>query len=299
MALSGKQFTISAGDFEATISEVGAGLRRFTFRGTDVTVPVGADVLPTKCAGAVLVPWPNRIRHGKYRFGGEQQQLALTEPELHNAIHGLARWARWTPSVEQSARVTLVQDIVPQTGYPFEVAVEVTYTVHEDFGLSVSTSAHNHGRGPAPFGAGFHPYLSTHGATLDETSVRLPAGQRLLLDDASVPVGVQSVDGTPYDLRAGKRLKGLRLDDGFTGLDVTQGRGAAEVYSKAGGAQLWFDETFGYLQVFTYDDLGGAGPGIAVEPMTCAADAFNSTHGLIVLDPGGTWAGSWGITPVQ
>lgn len=298
MALSGKQFTISAGDYEATITEVGAALRRFTFRGTDVTVPVGTDVLPPKCSGAVLVPWPNRIRHGTYRFGGEQQQLALTEPELNNALHGLARWVRWTPSVEQSARVTLVHDIVPQLGYPFEVAVEITYTLHADFGLSVSTSAYNHGSGPAPFGAGFHPYLSTHGATLDDTSVRLPAGQRLLLDDASVPVGVQAVDGTPYDLRRGKRLKGQRLDDGFTALDVTQGRGVAEVRSKAGGAQLWFDETFRYLQVFTYADLAGAGPGIAVEPMTCAADAFNSTHGLIVLDPGGTWVGSWGITPL-
>src|SRR5690349_9771338 len=127
MALSGKQFTVSAGDFEATISEVGAGLRRFTFRGVDVTVPVSPDVLPAKGSGAVLVPWPNRIRHGRYRFGGEQYQLSLTEPELNNAIHGLARWARWMPSVEQAARVTLVQNIVPQTGYPFEVAVEVTY----------------------------------------------------------------------------------------------------------------------------------------------------------------------------
>jgi len=298
MALSGKQFTISVGDYEATISEVGASLRRFTFGGNDVTVPGATDTLPPKCSGAVLVPWPNRIRHGTYRFGGEQFQLALTEPELGNALHGLARWVRWTPTVEQAARLTLAHDIVPQKGYPFEVAVEVTYTLHAEFGLSVSTSAHNHGTGPAPFGAGFHPYLSTRGATLDETTVHLPAGQRLVVDDASVPVGVQSVEATPYDFRGGKRLKGLRLDDGFTGLDVSQGRGVAAVQSPGGGAQLWFDETFRYLQVFTYADLAGAGPGVAIEPMTCAADAFNSTHGLIVLDPGGTWAGSWGITPL-
>jgi aldose 1-epimerase len=299
MAWSGKQFTISAGDYEATIAEVGAGLRRFTFRGADLTVPVGTDVLPPKCSGAVLVPWPNRIRHGKYQFAGQEQQLAITEPKLNNAIHGLARWARWTPAVEQAARVTLVCDVVPQPGYPFEVAVELTYTLDADFGLSVSCSTHNHGSGPAPFGAGFHPYLSTHGATLDETTVRLPAQQRLLLDDGSVPVGVQSVDGTQYDFRAGKRLKSLRLDEGFTALDLSQGRGAVEVHSNGGGARLWFDETFRYLQVFTYADLAGAGPGIAIEPMTCAADAFNSTHGLIVLDPGGTWSGSWGITPLQ
>jgi aldose 1-epimerase len=298
MALSGEQYTISAGPYRATVIEVGAGLRQFTHDGVDVTVPYAEDILTPKGAGKLLVPWPNRIRAGRYTFLGEQQQLALTEPGEGNAIHGLARWARWTPTVQQESRITLVHDIVPQTGYPFEVRVEATYTLDAEFGLSLSLSAHNHGRGPAPFGAGFHPYLSTRGAELDATTVHVPARQRLLTDEASVPVGTQSVEGTPYDLRRGKRLKDLRMDTGFTDLHVEAGRGAAEVRSKAGGARIWFDETFRYLQVFTWPDLAGAGPGVAVEPMTCASDAFNSTSGLIVLDPGGTWAGSLGIQAI-
>jgi aldose 1-epimerase len=299
MTLTGEQFAITAGEFRATITEVGAGLREFTHRGVNVTVPFDADKLPPWCNGAVLVPWPNRIRDGRYTFLGESLQLALTEPDKHNAIHGLGRWARWSASVHQGNRVTLVFDVVPQKGYPFEVRVEVTYALHAELGLSVSASAHNHGARPAPFGAGFHPYLSTRNASLDATTVRIPAAERLLLDDAQVPIGVQSVGRTPYDLRRGKRLKALRMDDGFTGLHVDGGRGSAEVHSAAGGARLWFDETFRYLQVFTRDDLDGAGPGVAIEPMTCAADAFNSTHGLIVLDPGGTWAASWGIQPLE
>jgi aldose 1-epimerase len=298
MGLTGRQFTLTAGDFEATIVEVGAGLRRLTHRGVDVTVPYAEDTLPPRCCGVVLVPWPNRIRYGRYMFDGELQQLALSEPDKTNAIHGLGRWSRWAPTVEQPSRLTLEFDVPPQKGYPFEVRVEVTYLLHAELGLSVTASAHNHGRRHAPFGAGFHPYLSTRGATLDATHLRLPAGQRLLLDDVGVPIGVQSVAGSPYDLRRGKRLKGLRMDDGFTGVALEQGRGVAEVRSKAGGARLWFDETFRYLQVFTVEDLGGAGPAVAIEPMTCAADAFNSTDGLIVLDPGGTWSGSWGIQPL-
>ncbi len=298
MTLTGEQFAIAAGEFRATVTEVGAGLREFTHRGVDITVPFDADALPPRCSGAVLVPWPNRLRHGRYTFLGENQQLALTEPDKGNAIHGLGRWARWVPTVHQRNRVTLALDIVPQKGYPFEVRVEVTYAVHAELGLSVSASAHNHGAGAAPFGAGFHPYLSTHGAALDATTVRIPARQRLVLDDAQVPIGVQSVARTPHDLRRGKRLKALRMDDGFTDLHVEGGRGSAEVRSAAGGARLWFDETFRYLQVFTNEDLAGVGPGVAIEPMTCAADAFNSTHGLIVLDPGGTWAASWGIQPL-
>ena len=32
--------------------------------------------------------------------------------------------------------------------------------------------------------------------------------------------------------------------------------------------------------------------------MTCAPDAFNSGDGLIILEPGVTWTGSWGIQPL-
>jgi aldose 1-epimerase len=187
---------------------------------------------------------------------------------------------------------------VPQTGWPYEVRVEVRYAIQAEAGLSVTASATNTGTIRAPFGAGFHPYLSTRGATLAETTVQLPAAQRLLVDDVQVPIGLQSVDRTAYDLRRGKKLKNLRLDDGFTGLALTNGRSVAEVRGKSGGARIWFDETFRYLQVFTPEELTGGLPAVAIEPMTCAPDAFNSGDGLIVLNPGASWSGSWGVQPL-
>jgi aldose 1-epimerase len=62
---------------------------------------------------------------------------------------------------------------------------------------------------------------------------------------------------------------------------------------------LWFDETFQFLQVFTLDELTPDQPGVAIEPMTCAPNAFNSGAGLIILEPGGAWTGSWGIVPLR
>jgi aldose 1-epimerase len=298
MALTGRQFTITSGTDEASIVEVGAGLRRYTRAGVDVTCGYPEDVLPPKCCGATLVPWPNRLRAGRYPFGGTTQQLALTEPAAGNAIHGLGRWARWSAVRQDTSAVTLGLDIVPQTGWPFEVRVEVTYALGAD-GLTVTTLARNTGTGSAPFGAGFHPYLSTHGAPLDSTHVTVPAATRLVLDDKQIPIGAEPVDGTAHDLRAGRELGALRMDDGFTGLTVANGRGEAEVRSSAGGARLWFDETFGYLQVFTVPEFPGSGAAaVAIEPMTCAPDAFNSGDGLIVLEPAGTWTGSWGLTPL-
>jgi len=297
MALTGRQFSIAAGDHEATVVEVGAGLRRYTHRGVDVTFSYGEDALPPKGCGAVLVPWPNRLRGGAYTFDGTTYQLALTEPSAGNAIHGLGRWARWAAVREETSAVTLALDIVPQTGWPFEIRVEVTYSLDAEHGLGVTAAARNVGTARAPFGAGFHPYLSTRGRGLGEVTVQVPARNRIIVDEAQVPVGLQPVAGTPYDLRRGHRLGALRMDDGFTGLTIKDGHGAVRVRTRSGGAQLWFDAAFGYLQVFTPALVAGGRTGVAVEPMTCPADAFNTGTGLIVLSPGDAWTGSWGIQP--
>jgi len=298
MGLTGRQFTIAAGDHEATVVEVGAGLRRYAHRGVDVTFTYGDGDLPPKGCGAVLVPWPNRLRGGKYTFDGKAYQLPLSEPPTGNAIHGLGRWARWVPVRHETSAVTLALDIVPQAGWPFEVRVEVTYALDAVGGLAVTGVARNTGTGRAPFGAGFHPYLSTRGHGIGEVTVKVPARDRIVLDEAKVPVGMQSVAGTPYDLRRGRRLGALRLDDGFAGLSTAGGRGAVLVRTRSGGAQVWFDETFRFVQVFTPDLVAGGLPGVAVEPMTCPADAFNSGTGLIVLTPRDSWTGSWGIQPL-
>jgi aldose 1-epimerase len=302
--MTGQQFTIAAGEHEATVVEVGGGLRRYTRGGADVTCSYDADVLPPKCCGGVLVPWPNRLRGGRYSFDGTAEQLPLSEPVAHNAIHGLARWDRWHAIAQDAASVTLGLDIVPQTGWPFEVSVEITYTLDASTGLRVDATARNTGGTRAPFGAGFHPYLSCGTHPLDEVALRLPADTRLLVDEVQIPVGSQPVEGTPYDLRAGRVLHTLRMDDCFTGLLTKGGRGAAELtLPGGGGARVWFGGEFVYLQAFTLDafpggSTGSGGAALALEPMTCAPDAFNSGAGLLVLEPGQSWSGSWGVTPL-
>jgi aldose 1-epimerase len=294
MALTGKQFTITAGDHELTAVEVGGGLRRYTHSGADVIAPYAEDELPPNGAGAVLMPWPNRLRGGRYTFAGQQYQVPITDVARGNAIHGLARWARWVPVAVSAASVTLACDIPPQTGWPFELRAEVTYALHPDHGLTVTAVARNHGETPAPLGVGFHPYLALHGHRLDETTLHIPAQQRFVTDEAQLPLGTQDVAGTPYDFGRPRRLKTLRMDDTFT----MPGPSAVDVRTPSGGAHLSFDAAFGYVQVFTREDVGGGPPAIAVEPMTCPANAFNTAIGLLVLEPGGAWTGTWGITPI-
>ena len=297
MALSGEQFVIADGDDAATVVEIGGGLRRYARAGRDVTFTYGDDDLPPKCCGAVLVPWPNRLREGSYTFDGTSYQLALTEPAQRNAIHGLARWARWSCIRHEPSVCTMALDIPPQTGWPFEVHVEVTYAISSTQGLTVTTLVTNRGERRAPFGIGFHPYLAVAPRSLSDVTLQLPASQRLVVDDVQIPIGHQDVGGTAYDFRAGRRLGALRLDDAFAGVAMTEGRAVVDVKVGKQGARVWFDSSFSYVQVFTADVLGGGQPGIAVEPMTCPADAFNTGAGLIILEPGSVWTGAWGIQP--
>jgi aldose 1-epimerase len=299
MSLSGQQFRIAAGAHAATIAEVGASIRSYTFHGRDVTLPYGEDVISPKGSGAVLVPWPNRIREGQYTFDGVQQQLALSEPAKRNATHGLARWTRWTPVRQTPESVTLGTDVVPQPGWPFELRVDVTYTLDERDGLQVGAIARNMGARRLPFGIGFHPYIAIGNHDMSTASIRLAAGERLVVDEAAIPIGRRAVKGSEYDLYLGRPLGRLRLDDAFTDLERDES-GHASVVVHAGaddGGQVWMDAGFRFAQVFTAEALTDGRSGIAVEPMTCPADAFNSGDGLLVLAPRDEWAGTWGIRP--
>jgi Aldose 1-epimerase len=95
--VSGQQYRTRAGSHRATVTGLGAGLRELLFGNEPVIAGYEPDELPPGGAGQLLAPWPNRIDGGRYVFGGAGFQLALTEPEHANAIHGLPRWLAWTP----------------------------------------------------------------------------------------------------------------------------------------------------------------------------------------------------------
>ena len=79
----------------------------------------GEDQSPPSGAGIVLVPWPNRIRDGKWSHDGVEHQLAITEPKCHNAIHGLLRYTAYTRVDRERDSVDPLGTVYPQLGYPF------------------------------------------------------------------------------------------------------------------------------------------------------------------------------------
>lgn len=306
---SGEQHVLVAGDQEAVVTEVGATLRSYVCAGRDVCWGFAADEISGGGRGQVLAPWPNRLQDGAYEFDGLRAQAALDEPGRSNAIHGLVRWVPWR-LLERSdpATVRLGYVLFPQPAYPFQVRLEVRYRL-DARGLEVTISATGEGERRAPFGAGFHPYLSVSPGTVDEARISLPARQRLLLDGRGLPIGSEDVAGTPYEAVAGPAglearpaLGSMRLDDCFADLALdADGRWRARLATGEPGSvtELWADGSFGYLMCFTGDSLpaGDRRRGIAIEPMTCPPDALRSGEGLVVLEPGERFEASWGIVP--
>jgi len=296
---SGKQFRISAGGHAATIVEVGGGVREYTVDGQPVLQPYPLEAMCDGAHGAPLIPWPNRLAGGRYSFGGVDYQVALSEPEKNNAIHGFLRWRSWHPLRHEPDRVTMATRLHPLEGYPFALDVEVDYTL-SDAGLEVRTTATNSGEQACPYGCGQHPYLSPGDGLVDDCTLHLDAATRITTDDQrQLPTGRQPVEGTRYDFRGGRRLADLQVDYAFT--DLTRdnaGKAWTRLVRPDGtSAELWVDQAYPIVEIYTADTLASARRrrGLGTEPMTCPPNALQTGEGVIALPPGSSSASSWGV----
>jgi len=295
---SGRQITITHGDLVAVVTEVGAGLRLLRHAGEDLIDGYEAGAVCEAGRGQVLIPWPNRVADGRYRWEGRDLQLALDEVPTGCALHGLTRWLNWRVAEERPDAAVLELRLHPRPGYPFLLDLRVEHRVGAD-GYRVRTTARNGGDAPAPYGTGAHPYLRLGAARVDDLEVRMPAATVLTADERGIPTGRAPVTGDT-DLRAGRRLGDTVLDTAFTDLDRdADGRAWVHVRATGGGAAaVWMDPAHTHVMLFTGDtEPTVARRSLGVEPMTCAPNALASGDGVRRLAPGESVTTEWGIRP--
>ena len=298
---SGAQWTIAGGGHEAVVVEVGGGLRAYRADGVPYVDGYGEDELCVGGAGQVLAPWPNRIRDGQYSFGGRDFQLPLTEPARHTALHGLVNWLPWRLESQRADAVTVRCELPAQPGYPWPLRLRTHWRVGTD-GLRADHEVTNLADSACPFGLSVHPYLRLPGVAVDELLLRVPARTTLLTDARLLPIGAAKVAGGEYDFTEPRPIGAAVLDLAFGDVDREPDGGSRVTLASADGGrsvQIWADSGFGWWQVFTGDTLLGERHrrSLAIEPMTCPPDAFRSGRDVIVLEPGQTWRGGWGIRP--
>lgn len=296
---SGDQYEIEAAGYRAVITESGAALRLLSYGERPLIDGFADDEMSAGGRGQLLMPWPNRIRNGKYSFGGRDLQLALTEPKRSHASHGLARWAAWSLEEHTANSVSLTYRVMAQSGYPWTVDLHVLYDLGAD-GLTVTQTATNLSGEPAPYASGAHPYLAV-GEGIDHLELTLPAGTRTLTDDRLIPTETVPVDDE-HDFRTARLVGGVVLNETFGDLVREDGVATAVLRDPANGngVALWVDEKIRWLLLYSADDVvGKERRSLAIEPMTAPADAFNSGIDLVTLAPAGDaddeLSVTWGI----
>lgn len=286
----GSVIEIGFGKSSALIDTLGAALVGLVLDG-EIIIPNISD--PTSVyAGTILAPWPNRIKGGRYHFNGETFELEKKD-ELGNAIHGLIGNQLAEVTAVAANRVTLYSVVAPVAGYPFHVVITTSYELSEH-GLKVTHEATNKSSTSAPVGIGAHPYLPFD----QSTTLELHAQTAAVHGADKLPTAYTSATELGLGLGHEARVADLVLDTQFGHLQPTQTGVIATLRNDSGQIDFWVDGAK-YLMVYTSRDFPwqeGVGGAIAIEPQSCAADAFNNGEGLVVLEPGETLKLGWGIS---
>jgi aldose 1-epimerase len=287
---------LNSGAYRAKIRLNGAGLNSLTFEGRNLIEPyspLGAE----RYNGDVLAPWPNRIRDGKYIYQGVEYQLELTEPARKNALHGLVNNNPWSLVLKTASRAELTYSLHESKYYPTTLKLVINYELTER-GLLIEIKGENIGQKEAPFGVSIHPYLiADPESRVDSWSLKMPASKYFRVDEQRLlPIEVES---TPphFDFRNSQQIRDTFIDHAFL-VDEGSKQLDVQIVSPSGiGVGMSYSKNLKWIQIHTADRDGGADARrcLAVEPMTCPPDAFNSGIDLVNLLPAQSETSFWKI----
>lgn len=301
------ELTLTRGDLRLIVSPYGASLR-----GLSRVVGAETQEIITGYSGAankvggqgdVLIPFPGRVREGRYVFEGREHQMVKNDKESPAAIHGFLRTVIWDQktATDEAVTFTTAFDKDTNVGYPFALSAEVTYHLTHT-GLRCEFRIENIGADDAPVGAGFHPYFTVGSDLIDDNLLHVPFNSVLEYKNL-LPTGkVLPVEKTDWDFQQPSvigdtvfntcYLNPTRDSDGLAHIrigDVNTGRAIT----------VSLDKSCSFVVLYSGDPLPEPHRrrSLAIEPMTCGTDAFNHpAWGLAVLKPGDLLQGAWEVT---
>lgn len=270
--------------------------------------PQSIDTLrehPFRSGIPILFPWPGRIAHGRFNFNGREFVLPINEVAHGHAIHGLT-WSCAFELIERTpSRARIRLDSANDQGlsrvWPFPFILQLEYEVGD--GLRISFRVRNSGNAEMPFGFGAHPYFNAPldvGTARGAMMLQVPAASRRWpLDSALIPSGAPLPVADRFDLMRPRALADNTYDDVFQ-LEPSRDPAVpcARLLDPAMQLQIEVRAEAAFKDFVIYAPPDN--PVVAMEPYTCAPDAFNLARrgidaGMRILAPGENFETSFRI----
>ncbi len=239
-----------------------------------------------------LAPFPNRVADGKYSFNDKAYQLPKNEAGDINALHGFIFKRKFELTsvkclVDRASVVLVDKYDGDYPGYPFPFVCTIFYQVFADSFITEIT-IENTGSSEMPIGMGWHPYFRLQ-STINQTELTLPDAISFKQNQYGIP----SNQTETFDTFVDGETIGTNQFDNCLYLNGQNELFKSILYDSATKMELelWQDANYEFLQVFTPPHRKS----IAIEPMTCAADAYNNKIGLKTLKPGESMNAKCGV----
>lgn len=223
-----------------------------------------------------LVPYVNRIRGGRFSFGGREISLTPNMAGDPSPLHGQGWLSPW--DVEEANDRRAVLSFRHQAGeWPWDYEARQEFVLDEKR-LTVFLTCRNTGSEPMPCGLGQHPYFPCGPETVLDTGVT----HTWTIDEHVLPIERVPAEGR-FDLRK-RRVCGQGLDHGF------ENWGGLAWMGDPGWPYdlLLSSAAAGFFQLYSPPE-GGI---FVAEPVTHANAALNAPEadwpvlGMRVLEPG-------------
>ncbi|TAH23979.1 MAG: aldose 1-epimerase [Cytophagales bacterium] len=281
----------SSQEYVSIIPDSGANINElFLSNGIKIFDLVDGDKTPEELLindgfkGCKLLPFPNRIKNGEYQFEDKTYFLEKNNPP--HALHGLLLYKTYkvdsshTDSDAAELNLSYIYDN-ENIGYPFQFETKINIRLDQS-GLTKTTTIKNLGTSPLPIGDGWHLYFKMENNSINETALTLPSSHQLIADETLIPTG-KSIEFDEF--RNSKLIKDQHFDDCFA---LENNNSVAKIiltdqknnYSIIAWQKTGFNQ-YNFTQIYTPKHRKS----IAIEPMTCQPNAFNSKEGLILLQP--------------
>lgn len=273
------------GDSFTVLPDLGATISSLIIDNQEVIKhPVNSDDLKKGYPSALLFPFPNRVRDGKYTFEGTDYQLDRNDTGRGHAIHGFVAHKPFEVIEQKNHSVTLAHTYDGGVhGYPFPFTLEVKYSFPRTHEFRLTYRILNIGKTSMPCGFGWHPYFYLGDTKIGDLTLSVPSHFAIEVDDSIVPFQASEYNENEMKEAAEISLKNTILDNVYR---IAAEEKTATIVLSSEKQKLEISQSVGrnklnYFVLYTPPIRNC----IAIEPQTCNINAFNNGEGLITLAP--------------